>query len=322
MENRMGPQTLTVRAAPSLALIKYWGKSDALENLPATSSLAITLSGLHTETTVSFSNKQDSVRIDGREVSMERFAPFFQKVRAVFRSDARFHVESRSNFPASAGLASSSSGFAALALGCSKLIDPNAEILKVAELARLGSASASRALFEGFTILKKQSRHAEPLFPKSFWPELRVIVAIVKNEAKKISSRNAMELAKESSPLYQTWLQESDKLFESGLVALKNRDLEALGPLIRQSTLMMFSTMFTSSPPSIYWMPDTIALLHACEALRELGFSAWETMDAGPQVKIVALEKECPEILTLLQTQFPHLRFFVSQAGESAGLVI
>ncbi|AHC16307.1 diphosphomevalonate decarboxylase [Salinispira pacifica] len=41
-------------AHPNLALIKYWGKSDSANNLPATSSLGISLDAFHTRTRADF----------------------------------------------------------------------------------------------------------------------------------------------------------------------------------------------------------------------------------------------------------------------------
>ena len=40
----------TAIAHPNIALVKYWGKTDAEQNLPAVGSLSITLDGLATTT--------------------------------------------------------------------------------------------------------------------------------------------------------------------------------------------------------------------------------------------------------------------------------
>ena len=44
----------TAEAHPNIALVKYWGKRDGPDNVPATPSLSITLSQLRTRTRVSF----------------------------------------------------------------------------------------------------------------------------------------------------------------------------------------------------------------------------------------------------------------------------
>lgn len=311
----MATRSITVQTSPSLALIKYWGKSDIGKNLPATSSLAVTLDGLFTETTISTS-ETDLVIVDGKQAPQERYAPFFNNLRKQYGTHSKFSIDSRSNFPASAGLASSSSGFAALAYGCAKLIDPNAEETVISECARLGSASAARAVYGGFTILPRNGAYAQQILEKSHWPELRIIIAITKSSEKKIASREAMEAARKTSPYYAEWIAQSEELFLHAVAACKKRDLDVLGPLMRQSYLMMFSTMFTSTPPVFYWEPESIALIKACEDLRENGYSAWETMDAGPQVKIVCLERNVSHILETLKKRSPGTTFMISQPGN------
>ena len=44
----------TALAHPNIALIKYWGKRDETNNLPAVGSLSVTLDALLTRTTVTF----------------------------------------------------------------------------------------------------------------------------------------------------------------------------------------------------------------------------------------------------------------------------
>lgn len=306
---------VAVRTRPSLALIKYWGKADTHENVPATSSLAVNLEGLFTDTHVCLSPLDDRMEINGAAVRMERFTPFFNKARQLLHTESHFHASSRSNFPTSAGLASSSSGFSALAYGCAHLAKKDASLELVSDLARFGSASAARPLFGGFTALKRGAAYAEPVHPASHWPELRVIIAVVKSEPKKISSRQAMESARTTSPYYPAWIEKAEEMFLEGLKALKNKNLDALGPLIQQSYLMMFGTMLTSRAPVIYWEPQTVALIKMCERLREAGYSAWETMDAGPQVKILTLEPHSHALICRLKTAFPHLQFLLSKPG-------
>ncbi len=48
-------QMATAIAHPNFALIKYWGKSNHLLNIPAAGSISVTVDKLTTETTVDFS---------------------------------------------------------------------------------------------------------------------------------------------------------------------------------------------------------------------------------------------------------------------------
>jgi hypothetical protein len=60
-------RTATARACANIALIKYWGKRDAVLNLPAAGSLSLTLAALITETTVRFDDAlaHDQLVLDG-----------------------------------------------------------------------------------------------------------------------------------------------------------------------------------------------------------------------------------------------------------------
>jgi len=73
--------------------------------------------------------------------------------------------------------------------------------------------------------------------------------------------------------------------------------------------------MFSSYPPIIYWKPASLAVIILCEKLRSAGLNIWETMDAGPQVKILCLEKEVPLLIEHLKTQFSHLPFWICKVG-------
>ena len=127
--------TATATAHPSLALAKYWGKMSVGINVPATSSVGVTLGAMSTRTSVHVRRsvphrtartdgagpehgRNDTVVLDGREQDPERFQEFFQAVRDLLRryeerqsldalSAWQFTVESENTFPTGAGLASS-----------------------------------------------------------------------------------------------------------------------------------------------------------------------------------------------------------------------
>ena len=93
MKNRT--QTVCVKASPSIALIKYWGKKQGKMNLPATSSLAITVTGLYSKVIVSKNlNKKDELIIDDHLVPPSRHLEFFNFVRKelVLRGFMKLHL--------------------------------------------------------------------------------------------------------------------------------------------------------------------------------------------------------------------------------------
>jgi diphosphomevalonate decarboxylase len=292
--------TVLCRAHPSLALIKYWGKSDRRRNLPATPSLAVTLAGVHTETRVRPA-EADCVVLDGAEQPPERYAAFFAALRRRLRTPLRFRADSTNSFPTAAGLASSSSGFAALAAACARAAGRELAAGELSALARIGSASAARSLFGGFTLLPARARAARQVFDESHWPELRVLVVVTSEEAKPLSSRQAMEATRLGSPFYRAWLASSGSLLAEAVAALRRRDLQRLGEAARLSYSRMHAALLACEPPVLYWLPDTLALVRQCAQLRRGGLGAWETIDAGPQVKVLCLAAEAAQIAAGLQ---------------------
>jgi diphosphomevalonate decarboxylase len=284
------------RAGPSLALIKYWGKSIKGDNLPATPSLAVTLGGVHTETRAELA-EEDSVRVDGMPQDPARAAGFFAALRETLGINVRFSAESTNSFPTSAGLASSSSGFAALAGACARAAGCEPSASDLSAIARAGSASAARAVFGGFVLLPAGGRRARPLHDPDHWPDLRVVIAIIERGEKPVSSRAGMEETRAGSPYYFSWIKESAELLPEAMRALETRDIELLGETARRSYCLMHGAILGARPPFLYWLPGTVAVIHACTAMRADGIGAWETIDAGPQVKILCLDRDAPKVI-------------------------
>jgi diphosphomevalonate decarboxylase len=306
--------TAVCRASPSLALIKYWGKARGAGNRPATPSLAVTLGGVHTETRVTLSDR-DAVIVNGAAQDPDRYAVFFDALRRRLGVTRCFHADSVNSFPSSAGLASSSSGFAALAGACTRAAGKTAAAGELSELARLGSASAARSVFGGFTLLPAGARRARALFPPEHWPELRVVVAITERGPKPVSSRQAMEETRAGSPYYSAWLSSSAALLPHALRALETRDLELLGRTARHSYSLMHAAILGADPPILYWLPATVAVIHACAELRKGGIGAWETIDAGPQVKILCREQDAAAVADRARAAAPGVQTIVCSPG-------
>ena len=321
---------VVAQASPSLALIKYWGKCDGGVNIPATTSVAVALDALVTTTEVSEVSEaaeapgaptdDDVLLVEGVHDTSTGLRRFFDAARKLMPDLPRISARSTNNFPTAAGLASSSSGFAALAAALSALSATSPPPDTVSRLARVGSGSAARAVFGGFTLFRRGADHAEQVFDSHHWPELCVVVAAVGKERKPISSRQAMIRAAETSPFFSGWVEVNEALVEQALGALESRDLERLGVLMRRSYLAMFSTMFTSDPPVLYWLPETVAVLRLAEQLRAAGVGVFETMDAGPQVKLVCEARDLETVVASLQERLPEVHITESVVGGPASI--
>ena len=298
----------TARANSNIALVKYWGKRDAELILPYNSSISMTLEGLHTTTTVEYSEKYqtDSLMMNGVALTkgpeLEGVKKFMHLVQE--KTNIRLHakIATENNFPTAAGLASSASGFAALALAATKAAGKELSPKELSMLARRGSGSASRSFQGGFVEWKKGNRDdgldsfAEQLAAPSHWENLRMIISIVSTKAKKVKSRAGMSQTVATSSLYKGWLDSVDADLSSVRRAIKERNFSLLGSTAEMNALKMHATMITTSPSIIYWQPASIAVMHEVHALREEGLEGYFTMDAGPQVKVLCLESNAKQI--------------------------
>ena len=141
--------TGTAQANPNLAFIKYWGNRDNTLRLPSNGSISMNLDGLYTRTTVSFqpSLPYDELIINGHEVmghGLDRISYILDIIRGMANIHERAEVMSENNFPSGAGIASSASAFAALALAGGKAAGLNLSEPERSRLARRGSGSAAR----------------------------------------------------------------------------------------------------------------------------------------------------------------------------------
>ncbi|TVQ23839.1 MAG: diphosphomevalonate decarboxylase [Spirochaetaceae bacterium] len=307
---------VTASCSPSLALVKYWGKLPGLVNVASTPSLALTLDALRTTTVARFAPAPDRVSIDGVEQPIAPFEPLIAEFRRrAAGADRAVCVESSNSFPTAAGIASSSSGFAALTLALDALFATGLDRAELSAIARIGSGSACRAVYGGFTVWEAGSQAARPLLPATHWSDLRVLIAVVDEGPKAVASRAGMGHSRDTSPVYAAWVREAPAIFDRARAALESRDIDALGTAMRDSYLLMFSTMFTARPPFIYWKPATVAVLNAAEQLRRSGVPAWETMDAGPQVKIVTTADHEATVRDRLAAVAPDVRLLSSAVG-------
>src|SRR4030095_2644426 len=147
--------TAAAEAKPNIAFIKYWGNRDNTLRLPMNGSISMNLDGLFTRTTVSFQHSLpfDELVINGHEVrgaGSDRVSYILDIIRGMANIHDRAEVMTENNFPSGAGIASSASAFAALALAGSRAAGLNLSEAELSRLARRGSGSASRSIPGGF----------------------------------------------------------------------------------------------------------------------------------------------------------------------------
>jgi diphosphomevalonate decarboxylase len=315
---------VTARAHANIALAKYWGKLDEGKNLPAVPSLSLTLDALVTTTTVEFDDAltEDLLTLDGRparDKEKKRVVTLLDGVRAAAKLEARAHVTSSNSFPTAAGLASSASGFAALALSASRAAGLRSSRDAVSALARAASVSAARSLYGGYVVLRAGGQSAEPLAPGDHFP-LSMIVALTRAGEKSVGSTEGMIRTAKTSPYYRGWVEHAPRLFELIKSAVLGRDLTVLGPAIESSALAMHASMFAADPPIVYFSPTTLTVIERVRDLRASGIPAYFTMDAGPHVKVVTLPVHAEEVAMSLAGCPGVLEVIRCKAGGDASV--
>ena len=286
-------------ASSNIALCKYWGKRNAALNLPVNSSLSISLGHLGTETIVSQNDSFDEIRLNDQILdSTSPFAARLSQYLDLFRPkpDFFFNVKTRNNFPTAAGLASSASGYAAMVLALSDFFKWDVEKKALSILARLGSGSAARSIYNGFVEWHRgHSDHGFDSYAENLpeeWPELRLAVIAVSGQSKPIGSTAGMKRTVETSALYKSWPEKAEHDLQLIRDAIYKKNFAQLGATAESNALAMHATMIDTQPPVLYWLPGTVAAFHKIWRLRQQGLDIYFTIDAGPNVKVFFQEKD------------------------------
>ncbi len=326
-------QPVTARACANIALVKYWGKRDAARNLPAAGSLSLTLDALTTITTVRFDPAlpADEMRLGGAPAAagvLARTSVWLDQVRAIAGTRAHAAIDTVNHFPTASGLASSASGFAALALAATRAAGLTLDAAALSRLARIGSGSAARSIHGGFVRMHAGARpdgddaYATPIDAPALAARVRMVVCeIGGGVAKTHGSRDAMEHCAETSPLYPGWLAVVPRDLISAEAAIAAGDLAALGAVAEHDALAMHATAIASRPPIIYWLPASLAALEAVRGLRAAGRMAWATMDAGPHVKVLTDRADADAVAAAMRAVPGVTAVTVAAAGGPAVVI-
>ncbi len=265
-------------AHANIALIKYWGKADVAQNMPAVPSLSLTLDGLATHTEVEFDPKlaEDRVVLDDVQVTglpFDRVKRVLDRLRDQAQTQTKARVTTRNHFPTAAGLASSASGFAALVAATASALGLNLNLAAQSSIARWASASAARSIFGGWVQLRLGEESAEQVAPRAHL-DVEMLVAVTRRGPKPIGSTAAMQHTLRTSPYYPAWVDSAPAVFERGKTALLAKDLHGLGRAMEHSTLLMHASMLAADPGVLYLAPPTVALIECVRSLRESGASS------------------------------------------------
>ena len=325
-------------ASPSnIAIVKYWGKRKG--QLPQNASLSFTLSQSKTETQVSYfprENKDDKLlrsfhfggrgginfqaRVKDYLESMIYSLPILKKLSLV--------VETKNTFPHSCGVASSASGFSALALCLLEIqmlikgenLGTSREGIgqdfwqKASMMARLGSGSACRSIYGPVSIWGAHPhlgshdkfaipfREAHPAFLG-----LRDAICLVDGKAKGVSSSLGHELM-EDNPFAQKRYTLANERMEQLVAILLSGEIWDFIQLAEAEALALHGLMLLSTPPFLLLRPQSLAIMEkVAQFRRDHQIPVGLTMDAGPTVHILYFEQDRKKVGPFLQNEIAPL---------------
>lgn len=355
----MSVRRVIARAPSNIALIKYMGKTDPILNLPENPSISMTLNRLCTyaeitiksdptenenrnygviwESSLPYSemppaatvpdlNEKGVTKVLRHVDTAKKFcASIFPKFGIKLNQSGKWFLRTANTFPASSGIASSASSFAAITHAVAKAsADDVAEFEKIwsnepelrqefSKLSRTGSGSSCRS-FEGPWILWEEDRTTH-LSTKM--PEMAHFVMLVSTQSKAVSSSEAHQMVK-TSPL---WENRKSRVSERVTVlreALMSGNLKAISQVAWTEAWEMHSMFHTCERAFSYWQPGTMEVLQYLKPYMDKENSPIVTLDAGPNVHIIVPMVEKNNWVQKLRNQFPNIPFLQDSEGIGA----
>lgn len=318
------PVTVSWQSPSNIALVKYWGKTG--RQLPVNPSLSMTLSNAFTHTKLTAFPRKDEGWIlldfwfDNKQNKAfgERTGKFLQSVIDIFPwlAQVKLKLETHNTFPHSAGIASSASAFSALALCLCSLENEFFDILpdenefrsKASYVARLGSGSACRSLFPGFTVWGKTKvlpgssdliavpvSEIHPVFTT-----LQDTILLVSKKEKPVSSsegHNRMNSHSFAEARIKQALKNTSELLE----VLKTGDKHKFISIVENEAFTLHALMMTSANGFMLMEPETVRIITRIQELRnETGLNICFTLDAGPNVHLLYFKDETEQVNKLI----------------------
>lgn len=312
----------TAKAPVNIAVIKYWGKSNESLKIPVNDSLSGTLNvdDMCATTSIAISDtfSCDELWLNGimQNLSDESSAKILLgRIRSLSGDkeiiNYKAHIVSYNNFPTAAGLASSAAGYACLAYVLGNAYGLT-DLSTLSKIARIGSGSACRSLFGGFVEWIRGHDHessvARQVADHEHWPEMKVIICIVNDKQKEISSSKGMLLSVETSSLIK---HRAEQIVPERITAMKeaisHKDFETFATLTMQDSNQFHAICLDTFPPIFYLNDVSRNIIKLCSIINaHYGQNkAAYTFDAGPNACIYLLDSFVDQFIAILKCFFP-----------------
>jgi diphosphomevalonate decarboxylase len=300
------------RSPSNIAIIKYWGKYG--NQLPRNPSLSMTLESAYTEMLLEYAPKTEPLKGISLDFAFEgaenekfkaKIMRFLENQLPVFPflEQLELKIRSGNSFPHSAGIASSASSSSALALCLCTLEDrlfgtlQNDEEFhkKTSFVARLGSGSAARSIYEHFSVWGKTEDVAGSSDDYAIgYSEVHEVfktyhddILIVSKAEKSVSSRAGHGLM-EANPFAEARYAQARQNLRDLLPILKNGDVHGFGKIAEIEALALHDLMKKSTPSFDLMLPNTHKIIEKIYQYRaKTGQPVYFTLDAGPNIHLL-----------------------------------
>ena len=302
-------QMVSASCPSNIALIKYWGKYE--NQIPANPSISYTLNNCKTNTSMEFvADEKFSVQtfLSGNEEKKfaEKIAKYFRSIEEFLPwiLKGKYVIKTENTFPHSSGIASSASGFGAIAKCLmeldqqfSGLQDSDFKLRKASFLARLGSGSACRSLYDGLVVwgATKEVEDSSDLYALQYpndqiheiFKHFNDWVLLIHEGEKSVSSTVGHSLMN-TNPYAERRFQEAHENFAVLKEILKTGDMQNFIKLVEHEALTLHAMMMMSDPAFILMKTGTLAVINKIwDYRKETGLPLFFTLDAGANVHLL-----------------------------------
>ena len=283
----------------NIAMIKYWCKDRFDPYLkPLVPSISLLSKSLYTITSITKSEK-DLFFLNDELQDEKETKKIFDFVNKVVKNRENICIKSYNKMPTAAGLASSASAYAALTKELNRYFNLKLTKQDMAKISSMGSGSSARSFYNICAFTENGE-----IFEIDTKLELEMVVILISKQKKVISSREAMQICKDTSKCLSEWIQKNKEYYNNALKALKNNDFKTLGENMEKSTMLMHKTMIESTPSFTYLEEESKRVIEYIKSLRKKTLDIYFTTDAGPNVKVLFQKKDKEKILEILNKKY------------------
>ena len=312
----------------NIALIKYWGKKQFQQ--PLNPSVSMTLQQSKTVISVDYFYQRKLKKMsfsyffeDKQQPTFEdRYRQYLQHVSKYlpFLNHTELVIKSHNTFPHSAGIASSASSFGALALALcdmernlfGTLAEDSDFMEKASFLARLGSGSACRSVYGGFSLWGRtedlMSSTNEAAISLNFiihpvFTDYCDSILVIDSGKKEVSSSAGHRLM-EHHPFAAARVTQVHDNLKKMLVSLQTGKEQTFSALVEEEALTLHAMMLTSQPGYILLKPNSLEVIDRIRQFRNTtGMPVSFTLDAGANVHLIYPARLISEIKPFIEGQ-------------------